>query len=301
MKIAIAGGSGFIGKAITKQLVEENNEVVILTRDTSNKSNSENITYVQWLNDYDEPEKFLKKIDVFINLAGESLNSGRWTSDRKKSLIQSRITATREINRILTKLEQPPLLLLNASAIGYYGTSLNKLFTEHSICQPSDFLSNIVHQWEKEALKATSLPIRTVLMRFGVVLDAKEGALPRMIFPYKCFIGGTIGKGDQWLSWIHIKDVVKAVLFCINTPTIHGPVNFTSPNPENMQVFGKKIANTLHRPHWLPVPSLALKLGLGEMSLLVLEGQKVIPELLLQSHFHYEFPNLEDALHDILQ
>lgn len=286
MKIAVAGGSGFIGNAITEELLAQNHSVYILTRDATNKINSSNITYVQWLNDQDQPEQLLQDTDVFINLAGESLNSGRWTVERKKLIIQSRLTAAKEINRIISALHKPPNLLLSASAIGYYGTSLTETFTENNDKQPSDFLSKTVDLWEKEATKVKVFGVRTVLIRFGVILGENGGALPRMLLPYKLFIGGTIGRGDQWVSWMHIRDLAKATLFCIHSPKIHGPVNFTAPNPKTMKEFGKSISQTLKKPHWLPVPPFALKIALGEMSILVLDGQKVLPQQLLQQGFN---------------
>ncbi|MGM9925233.1 MAG: TIGR01777 family oxidoreductase [Bacillus sp. (in: firmicutes)] len=300
MKVAIAGGSGFVGKAITKELHAENHDVYILTRNIAGKENSERLAYVQWLNEGDHPEKALEGVDAMINLAGVSLNSGRWTNERKKQIVESRLNATNELNRIAAKLDTKPQVLLNASAVGYYGTSNTGAFTEADVKLPSDFLSETVHQWEQAASKIELQGVRTVYMRFGVILGKDEGALPSMLLPYKLFVGGTVGKGDQWLSWIHIEDVAKAALFCIANPSLQGPVNFTAPEPRTMKEFGKTIASIMHKPHWMPAPAPLMKLALGDMSILVLEGQKVLPAKLIEHGYPFSYPTLEEALQNLL-
>ncbi len=298
MKIAIAGGSGFIGKALTDRLLAEQHEVFILTRKFQS---SHSVTYVQWLNQHNEPEHELEDVDVFINLAGESLNSGRWTPERKKRILHSRLTATREINRIISVMPKKPKVLLHASAVGYYGISRTETFTEEHIVPSSDFLSQTVHLWEKEASHVISLGVRTVFMRFGVVLGKDGGALPQMLFPYKLFSGGTVGSGEQWVSWIHLQDVVGAAIHCMQNENIHGAVNFTAPQPETMKTFGQTIAKSLHRPHYFPIPAFLLQFMLGEMSVLVLEGQKVIPHQLSAHNYAFLYPTLPDALKSLLQ
>lgn len=297
MKIVIAGGNGFVGNALTDELVKNHQEVFILTRHASSAPQKKGVKYVQWLNNGDQPEKQLKNIDVFINLAGESLNSGRWTADRKKRLLASRLASTKEMVRIITSADKKPQLFLNASAIGYYGTSRTETFTERNIKYPSDFLSNVTNEWEKAAKELEN--IRTIYMRFGVIIGKDGGALQRMVLPYKLYVGGTIGSGEQILSWIHMKDCIQAILFCINNESIEGAVNFTAPEPLNMKEFGKTIGKVMKKPHWLPVPSFALKILLGEMSILVLEGQRVLPKKLCDHGFKFTFPTLETALRDI--
>ncbi|MCR8658621.1 TIGR01777 family oxidoreductase [Paenibacillus endoradicis] len=297
MKIAIAGGNGFVGKALRTHLLNHQHEVFILTRNTKSTSPIEGVTYVNWLNKGDQPELQLEGIDAIINLAGESLNSGRWSAARKRRILDSRLSATKEIKRIIAALQHKPSVLLNASAVGYYGTSHSEKFTEQHYMKPSDFLSDTVDQWEKEAMNSG---IRTVLMRFGVILGEHEGALPRMVLPYKLFGGGTIGSGKQMLSWIHIEDVVRATLYCITNPLLSGPVNFTAPNAVNMKTFGHTIGKVLHRPHWISVPEFMLKLLLGEMSILILEGQTVMPNALLEQGFSFSYPTLEKALQELL-
>ncbi|MFO1443169.1 TIGR01777 family oxidoreductase [Bacillus sp. Bva_UNVM-123] len=296
MKIAITGGTGFVGQALIRDFIEKGYTLFILTRSIQNKVNNKQITYLQWLNDGDKPEEALEGIDVLINLAGESINSGRWTEERKQRIIDSRISATKEVLRIINSLKKKPYTMINASAIGYYGTSRTEILTESSERTGTDFLAKTVQQWEAEAKKAQEFGCRTVYCRFGIILDQHDGALPRIAFPYKMFVGGTVGSGEQWLSWIHIADVVNAIHFVLLNTTIEGAVNFTAPNPATMKEFGKTLGEVLHRPHWIPAPASALKAGLGEMSILVLEGQKVLPEKLIKSGYPFLFKQLKDAL-----
>ncbi|MFE4521497.1 TIGR01777 family oxidoreductase [Cytobacillus firmus] len=301
MRIAIAGGTGFVGSTLVKQLLEKKHELFILTRNTADKHTSKNLNYVQWLTDDDSPEDALEGIDVFINLAGESINSGRWTDERKKRIFNSRITATREVIRIISRLEEKPYTLINASAVGYYGTSWNETFTEATRKSGTDFLAETVRRWEEEASKAEEFEVRTVFCRFGIILEKNDGALPRMALPYKLFAGGPVGTGDQWVSWIHLDDVVNGILFCIEHEQLQGPVNFTSPNPLKMKEFGKILGEVLNRPHWMPAPGFALKIALGEMSTLVLEGQNVFPEKLQAFGYDFLYPDLRSALRNIYQ
>lgn len=295
MKVAISGGTGLVGQALSTELIRNGHEVFILTRSKTNTS--ANPQFIQWLNDGDQPEKALEGIDAIVNLAGATINN-RWTDEYKHKILESRLRATSEINRIIGELNQKPTVLINASAVGYYGTSMTAEFSEQS-AQGNDFLAETVARWETAASAANNLGVRVVLCRFGVILDKKGGALPRMALPYKFFGGGKIGSGQQWLSWIHIEDVVGGIMFAIEKKQLSGPVNFSAPEPVSMDQFGKTLAKVIHRPHWMPVPSVMLKLLLGEMSILVLEGQRVLPEKLLSTGYIFRFPHLQEALKDI--
>ncbi|KMY53096.1 multidrug MFS transporter [Bacillus sp. FJAT-27231] len=299
MKVAIAGGTGFIGRAFINELLKNDHQVIILTRSLENKKETKNIRYVKWLSSHSEPEKELQDVDAFVNLAGESLNSGRWTDERKRQIIESRVSSTRETIRIMGELLRKPSVFMNASAIGCYPVSYEETFTESSNTTSESFLSKTVDVWEAEAHQAERLGIRTVMTRFGVILGKEEGALPRMALPYKLFVGGRIGSGKQWMSWIHVHDVARALLFIMEHPQMNGPVNLTAPSPERLDTLGKTLADVLHRPHWLPVPAFAIKLTLGEMSTLVLDGQRVLPEKLTAHSFTFQFPHLKEALEDI--
>jgi uncharacterized protein len=300
LKIAIAGGSGFVGQALSDFFIKSGNEVYILTRSPKSSSQSK-LTYIEWLNEDSQPVSLLEGIDIFINLAGESINSGRWNDKRKQRILQSRLKATNELIYIIEHLKVKPKVLINASAIGYYGTSVNITFTEESHCVGSDFLADTVKQWEGLAKKAEKFGVRTVLARFGIILAKNEGALPKMALPHRLFAGGKLGKGNQWVSWIHIEDVIQAISFIIQHDLITGPVNFISPTPVTMDELGKTLAKVLHRPHWIPTPEFALKILLGEMSMLMLEGQKVLPKKLMEHGYTFQFPTIESALNDIFQ
>jgi uncharacterized protein len=299
MKIVIAGGTGFVGKALVNELVRQNHEVVILTRNTGRLEQSGQITYVQWLSKKANPIEYLQDIDYFVNLAGESINSGRWTESRKEKILKSRIIAVQELLKIIEKLERKPKAFINASAIGIYGTSETDVFTEETEGKGKDFLAKTVSTWENEVNKAALLGIRTVLCRFGIILDKFEGALPKMVTPFKMYIGGNIGNGRQWMSWIHIKDVIQAIIFSMEHEHLNGPINFTAPQPVTMKEFGTSLATVLHKPHWLPLPSFPLRVFLGEMSGLVLEGQKVLPKKLVESGFEFQYPQINLALNNI--
>lgn len=301
MKAVIAGGTGFIGKKLTEELISHGYDVYILTRNIENKKAMKPIHYVQWLTEGSRPENELNHADLFINLAGESLSSGRWTEKRKKQILNSRITATREMIRIMKTMDQKPSVFVNASAIGIYPVSENDAFTESTTSAGRGFLSSVVNVWEQEAIEADKLGIRTVLTRFGIVLSAEEGALPGISLPYKLGAGGKIGSGRQWMSWIHIKDAVRAIQFAAETKTIEGPVNITAPHPVRMNDLGKTLAQLLGRPHWLFVPEPVLKLVLGEMSTLIVDGQKVLPNKLLKNSFRFEFPLVRGALADLYE
>ncbi|WP_342587638.1 TIGR01777 family oxidoreductase [Alteribacter populi] len=300
MKIAIAGGSGFIGSALANQLTANGHSVLILTRNNDNKQDTKNVTFVEWLKEGSTPEKELARIDAFVNLAGESLNSGRWTEKRKRRILKSRIDATKEAIAILHKLDQKPEILINASAIGYYGTSFKQTFTEQNKESGDDFLAEVVKSWEAEASHAITDNIRVAYMRFGMVLDDNEGALNQMMIPFKLFAGGPLGTGKQWISWVHIDDVIGSIIFTIENNKLSGPVNVTAPTPVQMNEFGRKLADVINRPYWLPSPSIALKTVLGDMSVLVLEGQRVIPEKLQHHQYPFQFPELEGALKNLL-
>jgi len=295
MKIAISGGTGFIGKHLVSFFQKRGYQIFILSRQSNIVSNSKNIHYVNWLTEHSNPEKYLEGIDVFINLAGTSIDS-HWNEKTKIDIQESRIRATNEVIRIIKGLKNKPKVLINASAIGIYGTSLEKVFTEKSDERGNDFLADTVSKWEECVKKLEEPNVRVVLARFGVVLHPKEGALPKIALPYQFFAGGPVGSGKQWISWVHIDEVVNLISFAIEHEQIKGPINFTSPNPVTMNEFGQNLAKVLNRPHWLNTPSFLLKTILGEKSMLVLEGQKVLPEKAMNNGYEFLYPTLQHAL-----
>lgn len=297
MKIAITGGTGFVGKELTRLFHSAGHIVYILTR--SPKPSTPNTKYVQWLNTGSSPERELEGADAIINLAGSSINDGRWSEKQKEEIYSSRIEATHELVRIIDQLKEKPKVLINASAVGIYPASTKITYTEASGDSGDDFLAKTVIDWEKLAGHASTYDVRTAFARFGIILGKKDGALPLMALPYKLFVGGTVGSGKQWLSWVHVEDVARAIQFAIDTPELKGPFNVTAPNPKTMKDFGKQIAKTLNKPHWIPVPGFALKAVLGDKSRLVLEGQRVLPKVLERHGFQFKYPDLQSALADI--
>lgn len=297
MKIAISGGTGMVGRKFSKLLLSKGHEVIVLTRDESHQTNG--IQYVQWLKKDAKPEFYLENLDAFVNLAGVSLNEGRWTKQQKQKIYDSRMQTTDEVLRILHAVQNKPQVFLNASAVGIYPISRSTIYTEQSPEKAQDFLGTVVQHWESRAQLAQQMGIRTCFTRFGVILAKNEGALPLMVLPYKLGVGGTVGSGKQWISWIHIEDVARALLFVIDQNHLSGPINFTTPNVKRMKDFGKTIGSALNRPHWLPVPSAVLKFALGEKSILVLEGQHAFPEKLLNARFEFQFASLKKAISDL--
>lgn len=300
MNILIAGGTGFVGQHLTKLLVNFHHDVFILTRQQKDSQNEPSVHYIQWLNAGSNPAAELPQIDAAINLAGASLNGGRWTVQRKKKILESRLTSTNALISLIAEMPGQPGVLVNASAVGYYGTSKTSVFTETDETVNQDFLSDVTVQWESAALKAETLGVRTVLARFGIVLGKDEGSLPLMTLPYKLYLGGTIGNGDQWVSWIHIDDLCRLLLFAIEHQSIAGPLNITAPLPVTMKTFGQMIGSVMDKPHWFKVKPFILRALLGEMSDLILKGQKVIPQKASEAGFPFKFPNLKQALNDLL-
>ncbi|MEX2462312.1 MAG: TIGR01777 family oxidoreductase [Paenibacillaceae bacterium] len=290
MKIAISGGSGFIGTHLIRYLLKQQVEILLISR--TKKSPSQNVVCITW-EELERDSQSLENLDAWINLAGETLNQ-RWTAAAKTRIIDSRIATIQHIAKLIEKLQNKPKVMINSSAIGIYGTSEMETFTEESITHATDFLSDVVEQWEK----ATELfkGMRVVRLRTGLVLGMDGGALPSMIMPYRFGVGGRVGKGTQWISWIHMQDLVRLFEYCIATEHVSGAVNATSPHPVTMDQFGRTISMVWHRPHLFPVPSFVLKLLFGEMSILVLEGQRVLPQVLLAQGYVFDFTNLEAAL-----
>lgn len=295
-KIIIAGASGFIGSNLIEFLKESNYKILRLVRRKAVSADE-----VEW-----HPESGICNIspdtacDVVINLAGANIASQRWSEARKEELWTSRIDSTRLIIESLMHMQQKPRLIINASAIGYYGSDSVKSFDEDSE-SADNFLANLCVEWEKSAKEAKVLGIRTVLARFGLVLGSDGGALKKMLLPFKLGLGGKIGSGEQFMSWISIRDLLRAMLFIIEQGAIEGAVNFVSPNPVNNLSFTKTLAQTLNRPALLPIPGAAVKLAFGEMGeALLLSSQKVFPSKLSNAGFNFKDPDIKTALSTIL-
>jgi hypothetical protein len=232
-----------------------------------------------------------------VNLAGEPI-AERWTPEHKKAILDSRQLGTRKIVEAISQANPKPSVLINASAIGYYGTSETATFDETS-ASGNDFLAEVCQVWEAEAKKVKEAGVRLVILRLGIVLG-NGGALAKMIPPFQMFAGGPIGSGRQWFSWIHRDDLVDLILEALKRPEIEGTFNATAPNPVRMNQLCQTLGEVIHRPSWLPVPNFALELLLGESAKVVLEGQQVLPKATQAIGFQYQYPTLKPALTEII-
>ena len=296
MRVLISGGTGLIGSALIKYLVKNGDTVDILTRSPGQKVPSEKVSYLYWDGKtLGEWQSSIETADAVVNFAGENIGSGRWSEARKESIIESRENTGQILAEAIRLAKNKPEVFIQASAIGIYGTSEDAKFDEKSALG-NDFLSGVGRKWEDSSKSVETLGIRRVLLRTGIVLDLNEGAFPKMLLPFRLFIGGPIGSGKQWVSWIHLDDEVRIIDFILKNPQISGPVNAVAPNPVTNAEFGKTLAKLIHRPYWIPVPAFALKLILGEMSTLVLDGQYVYPKKLIESGYNFKFSTLPGAL-----
>jgi uncharacterized protein (TIGR01777 family) len=300
MKILITGGTGFVGTELTSRLIQDGHEVTILTRSLKGaKGSSPRISYLEGDPTKRGPwQEAIKNHDAVINLAGTSIFS-KWTEEHKKAIRESRVSTTQNIVEGIPSDPSKKITLFSTSAVGYYGFCGDKELVEDS---PSgnDFLARIAKEWEGEALKARDKGARVVITRFGIVMGEKGGALSQMIPLFKKYIGGPIGSGKQWFSWVHIKDLAEAFAFLIMHPEISGPVNVCSPNPVRNKDLAKALGKALHRPSFIPAPGFMVKLVLGEFGSVILEGQRVIPRKLLNNGFVFQYPDIEKALQGIV-
>lgn len=292
----ITGGTGMVGTKLVEAIVQSDSHITILTRQDKTTSHPK-ITYVNWSKP--DWEAQVPDIDIVINLAGASLNK-RWTKSYKQKIMVSRLQSTQALFELFEGREQKPSVFFNASAVGYYKPDLYRTYTELYKTLPFDFLSEVVYQWERLARQFESLGTRVVIGRFGMVLSNEGGALPMMKLPYEFYVGGKIGSGRQWYSWIHIDDLTRAILHTINTEEAQGVFNFTAPIVEHQNLFGYTLARASHRPHYTWVPSLALRIILGQMSTVILDTQKVIPNKLQAIDFKFKYPDLKIALEDLV-
>jgi uncharacterized protein (TIGR01777 family) len=295
MNLLITGGTGFVGSALCSRLLEEQHKIVVLSRDP--ESIKPPIKAVANLDQLSNDDIF----DVVINLAGEPIANKRWNDQQKKRIFGSRIETTEALIEYFKKSKHKPKLLINGSAIGYYGTAkTNDNIDEKSGCDDS-FSSQLCQKWEAAALEAESLGIRTCLIRTGIVLGKNGGALSKMLPPFKMGLGGRIGYGKQWMSWIHLDDLVGIILYCINNDDLKGAVNGTSPNPVINEVFTKTLGTALKRPTIFPMPEIVIKLLMGQMGEeLLLSGKRVLPRKALDAGYIFKYKTLEDALINVV-
>jgi uncharacterized protein len=293
LKILITGASGLVGTAATTALRADGHTVGRFVRPGGSFAPGD----VRW-----DPvaavvyPDAMEGAEAIIHLTGASIGEGRWTQERKSVLSTSRLASTRLLIDAIAKLRQKPRTLLAASAIGYYGSRGDELLTESS-SNGSGFLARLAREWEAESLRAQSLGIRTVLLRFGMILSSYGGALPKMLTPFKVGLGGHLGSGRQWMSWIVLEDVVGVIRVALADEGLSGPMNVVAPNPVQNANFTRLLASVLRRPAMLPAPAFMLRLALGEMAdELLLASQRVHPQRLIEAGLKFRYPDLESAL-----
>ncbi len=293
MKIIIAGASGFVGKALVSALKKEGHTLYLLTRGPSQPEAGKS----HWDPEHGEIDrKILEGSDVWINLAGENIAGRRWTEKYKEKILNSRVKGTRLIAETAATLEKPPKVIINASATGYYGDRGEEILTEES-APGKGFLANVCQQWEAALDPAEAQGIRVVKMRFGVVLGKEGGFLKQVTLPFKLCLGGVIGSGKQWMSWVALEDLVQAVLFVINEPSCQGVYNVVAPHPVTNKEFTTALGKTLHRPTIFPLPAGVARVVFGEMAdALMLSSTRVLPVRLERSGFIFRDPEIKHAL-----
>ena len=299
MRILITGASGLIGKALQRSFSEKGYEVLLAGRREPRRENEIQWTVEEGFREEDLPR--LEGLDAVVHLAGEGIAGLRWTDEKKKAIRDSRVIGTRNIVNTLAGLKQKPQVFIAGSAMGFYGDRGDDVVTETS--PPGDtFLAEVCKEWETESRRAEDSGIRTVLLRTGIVLSKDGGALATMMTPFKFGVGGVIGSGKQWMSWISLDDVVGIVNFAIENQNLRGAVNIVSPNPVTNEEFTKTLGTVLYRPTFLPLPEFAVNLVFGEMGdALLIHSTRVEPKRLLDAGYEFKFTNLKSALENAVK
>lgn len=307
MRVIITGGTGLIGRALSENLVSDGHDVIVLSRSPERVPGlPAGVQVAGW--DARTAAGWGHLVDgagAIVNLAGSNLaGSGffpsRWTPERRQTICDSRIWAGRAVVEAVGAVSDKPGVVVQASGVGYYGNTGDKEITEDAP-PGNDFLADLAHEyWEPSTAPVEEMGVRRVLARSGAILDVEEGALPRLVLPHRLFVGGPMGSGKQWLPWIHLQDEARAIRFLIENEAASGAFNLVAPVPITNAAFGKAMGRVLGRPSLIPVPSFAMRTAFGEVSNVVLEGQRALPQRLLELGFTFSFPDAESALEDLL-
>lgn len=307
MRIIITGGSGLIGRSLAENLARGGNEVIILSRDSEKITDlPSGVMAVAW--DGRTPDGWGSLADgaeVIVNLAGENLKGkgllpSRWTERRKQLIRQSRLDAGKAVVEAVKQAARKPSLLVQASAVGYYGPHGDEPITEETPAG-TDFLARLCLDWEASTAEVEKLGVRRVVLRTGLPLTLKGGAFPSLVLPFRLFAGNTFGSGSQFYPWIYFEDYIAAILFLMDGSKSSGPYNLSAPNPVTNREFARTLGRVVHRPSFLPVPRFALEIPFGGVATVVMDGQRVLPARLLGAGFEFRFTNLEPALKDLMQ
>jgi uncharacterized protein (TIGR01777 family) len=297
MKILITGGTGFIGRELCKALRESGHQLTVLSRKPETVATlcGTEVKAISKLDELSANAMF----DAIINLAGEGIADARWSPARKQVLLDSRVKVTEQLIAFIDRAQKKPGVLISGSAVGYYGNQGATELDESSAFDDG-FSNKLCADWEAAAEQAKAYGVRLCIIRTGLVIGAKGGFLKRMLLPFKLGLGGRLGDGSQWMSWIHMKDYIRILQLALETSKLEGIFNATAPHPVSNDQFTRCLAKILNRPAFLPVPAFALSILMGEMSELLLGGQRVLPKRLQQENFKFEFTTLEKALRDVL-
>ncbi len=300
MKILMSGGSGLIGGAFLQEALKHGHQITVLSRNPQEHPElSSQVSVVRWdSRTTDGWQQVMDEMDAVINLAGANIGEGRWTAGRKLEIRESRIRAGAALTQAVQASRRRPEVFIQASAVGYYGDTGDQIVDEESPAA-TDYLGRLCVDWENSTRPVESLGVRRVVIRTGLVLTKSSGALGKLLLQYRLFAGGPLGSGEQWWPWIHLQDQARAMLYLIENREAHGEFNLCAPAPARMKEVGKTLARVIKKPYWLPVPAFALKIALGEMSKIVLEGQRAIPRRLLKQGYQFIHPDLEAALSEI--
>ena len=299
MRWIITGGTGFIGHALVKSLAQDGHEVIILTR-APGHAGAGKVRYEHW--DGTSAQgwgRLADGADAIVNLAGENIGQ-RWSDDIKRRIIESRKNAGKAIVEAVTAAGKKPAFLFQASAVGYYGPHGAEPLAETSPAG-SDFLAQVCQAWEASTADVEAQGVRRVVGRIGIVLEKEGGALQRLLLPFRLFVGGPLGNGQQMYSWVHRDDVVGTIRFLMNRAGAHGVYNITAPQPISNKAFSRALGEVMGRPSWMPVPGFAMRLILADGADFILSGQHVLPEHLLADRYTFKFPEIHAAFRDILQ
>ena len=303
MKIVIAGGTGFIGRHLSQELVNEGHSVIVLSRRPRGSHSSANTPphVVQW----NGPEvwpwtTFCEGADIVINLSGAPIADKRWTPERRRELVDSRVLTTQTLLASIATWKTKPHTFITASGVGFYGDRKSEEVNEDS---PSGkgFLAELCQAWEGAAKQGEALGLRVLSVRFGMVLGLNGGALPKMAFPFRFFLGGPVLPGSQFVSWIHLKDLSRLIFWLITTPSISGAINGVAPDSVTMKEFCARLGQVMRRPSWLPIPGFLLHLTLGELASMLTTGQRVYPKRALEGGFTFLYPKLTAALESVFE
>ena len=302
MRVLITGGTGLIGTALLKSLHDSNCEVTILTRspERHQASTPNGVRLEKWDGETAEGWGHLvSQMDAVVNLTGEGIANGRWSTERKERIRESRIRAGNALVSAIRDAETVPGTLIQSSAVGYYGPGGDETMTEQNSAG-EDFLARVCFDWEASTAEVEAMGVRRVVIRTGVVLSAQGGALPRMTLPFRLFAGGPLGSGKQYFPWIHIADEVAAIRFLLENEKASGPYNLAAPNPPRNREFVRDLGRAMGRPSLLPTPSFALQALFGEMSTVLLDGQRAVPARLQEDGYEFIFPETVAALRDLV-